>query len=370
MSLLSSTRGGGVCLETLEVEGGDDIIDDTSTSIYSMNNEEEEGEDKDKISSMKKVSQLYGLCCNLISFEYSSLITIIINNDNDRNELQYSLGDGDGHYHGHHHGNGNGNDANDQFSRDEKELFLDCLCLAIQRSQSSSSSSGNSSKILTVSNQSFCYNLIRQYDDWVLFKSKLSPYLTDLVGVMSESILIEAIKELPHLQKLDIKLDEESLRYRRAKEQYCFSDEMMSKMISSCTMLEELMIPSAGYDSILAVKYHSRLREVYLFCVEVWKEEMPSLLELDERESKEEEEEKSAWRRLRKGEIRGIGLVCVKLLTLTSYSKSSVCTTKSASSTGSSTSIVFVGDVSGSPKEKEEVKRNNISISTSSPKIE
>eukprot|EP00981_Chlorochromonas_danica_P004727 scaffold954_cov173-Ochromonas_danica.AAC.13 len=50
---------------------------------------------------------------------------------------------------------------------------------------------------LKICNESFCKNYVQEHDDWVVLKSKLSPYLTDLDGVMSESISIEAVKELP-----------------------------------------------------------------------------------------------------------------------------------------------------------------------------
>eukprot|EP00981_Chlorochromonas_danica_P010953 scaffold3554_cov186-Ochromonas_danica.AAC.1 len=251
--------------------------------------------------SVSKIYQFYELCPKLISFNYSSLIVIDVN---DQDVLEYSL------------------DGIDQVMIDEKEMFLQCICLAIQRSPCK----------LTISNTDFCYDLIEQQDEWVLMKSKLSPYLTDLNGYMSESILIKAVKDLPHLERLDIDLEEEKLSdlslaaiveygYGLKKlwikklwidtfNGLCFSDEMMSKMIRSCEMLEDLMIPFAGQESVLAVRHHSRLREVYLYEVTVGKEEMSRLLLVDEREG----EEKCVWRRLRMGKIvlEGLRFIYIK----------------------------------------------------------
>eukprot|EP00981_Chlorochromonas_danica_P005534 scaffold1128_cov219-Ochromonas_danica.AAC.1 len=194
-------------------------------------------------------------------------------------------------------------------------MVLQCICLAIQRSPCK----------LTISNADFCYDLIRQHDDWVLFKSKLSPYLTDLDGVMSESILIEAVKDLPRLEKLTVRFEEgrftdlslavimehgcglKRLKMYNANEyipeQCSFSDEMINKLIRSCKLLEELRIPCAGYESVLAAKHHLRLRKVYLYGVRVGTEEMSRLLLMTEREG----EEKCAWRRLQEGDIRAPG---------------------------------------------------------------
>eukprot|EP00981_Chlorochromonas_danica_P010742 scaffold3370_cov173-Ochromonas_danica.AAC.2 len=243
--------------------------------------------------SMSKIYQLYELCPKLISVDYSSLIGIDVN---DQDVLIYRR-------------------CPNRLSREEKEMFLQCICLAIQRSPCK----------LTISNADFCYDLIEQQDEWVLFKSKLSPYLTDLKGEMSESILIEAVKDLPHLERLDIDLKEEKFSdlslaaiveygygLKRIKmynaneyipEQCSFSDEMISNVIRGCEMLEELKIPCAGYESVLAAKHHSRLRSVCLHEVIVGKEEMSRLLLVDEREG----EEKCAWRRLQEGDIYLIG---------------------------------------------------------------
>eukprot|EP00981_Chlorochromonas_danica_P011282 scaffold3838_cov183-Ochromonas_danica.AAC.3 len=168
-------------------------------------------------------------------------------------------------------------------------------------------------------NQDFCYDLIRQQDDWVLFKSKLSSYLTDLEGKMSESILIEAVKDLPRLERLRVYITEKfsdlsfatiiEYGYGLKKlwidtfDRFCFSDEIISKIIRSCKMLEDLKIPSAGWESVLAVKHHSMLREVVLKDVKASREELSRLLLVNEKEG----EEKCVWRRLRKGDIYLIG---------------------------------------------------------------
>eukprot|EP00981_Chlorochromonas_danica_P006887 scaffold1502_cov154-Ochromonas_danica.AAC.1 len=191
--------------------------------------------------SMSKIYQLYELCPNLISFNYSSSIFIDVN---DQSGLKYRLV------------------GIDQLLRDEKEMFLECICFAVERSQCK----------LTVSNEPLCYDLNEQHDDWVLMKSKLCPYLTDLYGYMSESILIEEVKELPPLEKLTIKLQGErftdlslaaiteygyslkrlSINTYSSRSELCsFSDEIMSKMIRNCKMLEWLDIPGAGYESVL-----------------------------------------------------------------------------------------------------------------------
>eukprot|EP00981_Chlorochromonas_danica_P001605 scaffold344_cov178-Ochromonas_danica.AAC.14 len=154
-------------------------------------------------------------------------------------------------------------------------------------------------------------DLLRQYDEWVLFKSKLSLYLTDLEGYMSESILIEAVKELPRLEKLSTSFGRETfsdlsltalIEYApglkaifignmQESEQCSFSDEMISKLIESCKLLEYVSVPRAGCKSVLAVKHHLRLEDIHFDDVNVTIEEMASIL-LDEREG----EEKSIWR--------------------------------------------------------------------------
>eukprot|EP00981_Chlorochromonas_danica_P000603 scaffold138_cov178-Ochromonas_danica.AAC.9 len=284
----------GVHLETLEVKGDymptttdcvkGEVLSTLGRSCPQLRRLKLSSSDLSDEISVSKIYQFYELCPNLISFNYSSLIVIDVN---DQDVLEYSL------------------DGMDQLLREEKEMFLECMRVAIQRSPCK----------LTISSRDFCYDMIEQYDDWVLLKSKLSPYVTDVDGLMSESILIEAVKELPRLEKLDIVLKEEKLsdlslvaiveygyglkmlwiRKLRIDTGLCFSDEMMSKMIRSCEMLEELRIPCAGYGSVLALKHHSRLREVYLYEVTVEKEELSRLLLVDEKEG----EEKCVWRRLR-----------------------------------------------------------------------
>eukprot|EP00981_Chlorochromonas_danica_P007024 scaffold1524_cov182-Ochromonas_danica.AAC.8 len=250
--------------------------------------------------AMRKFCQMFVLCPNLISFTYSSLfrsIVIDVIGVNDQYELIYSLG------------------SIKLLSREDKEEALDCISAAIQRSQH---------KMLALSNQPFCDDLVKQYDDWVLFKSKLSSYLTDLHGVMSESVLIEAVQGLPRLEKLDcIVMEGErlsdlslavliekvcglkkiciySLRYR--PEAWSFSDEMVSKVVRGCDRLEELTIPCAGCETVLAVRHHVRLRKVSLEYVTEAKEVLAGIVLEDEREAEE-----CAWRRLQEGSIIGIG---------------------------------------------------------------
>eukprot|EP00981_Chlorochromonas_danica_P013011 scaffold5640_cov182-Ochromonas_danica.AAC.3 len=245
-----------------------------------------------------KLLQLYESCPNLISVKclFGSSFSIFIEVDEEKRELRYNTG------------------PICRYSTEKKAVFLECLRLAIQRSKYK----------LAVSNYSFCDNLVTQYDEWVLFKSKLSPYLTDLVGKMTESILIEAVKDLPRLEKLSVYLGGEekfsdlslaaimqygcglqSLSVNAYSEcgpvRCSFSDEMISKVITSCKMLEVLKILGAGQGSVLAVKHHSRLREVYLDEVRVGKEDLSTLLCVDEREG----EEKYVWRRLSESEISG-----------------------------------------------------------------
>eukprot|EP00981_Chlorochromonas_danica_P007932 scaffold1906_cov114-Ochromonas_danica.AAC.1 len=130
-----------------------------------------------------KLLQLYESCPNLISVKclFNVTFPLFIEVDEDKRELRYNTG------------------PICRYSIEKKAVFLECLRLAIQRSPYR----------LAVSNCPFCGNLITQYDEWVLFKSKLSPYLTDLVGKMTESILIEAVKGLPRLEKLSVYLEKE-----------------------------------------------------------------------------------------------------------------------------------------------------------------
>eukprot|EP00981_Chlorochromonas_danica_P013442 scaffold6334_cov174-Ochromonas_danica.AAC.1 len=249
--------------------------------------------------SMSKIYELYELCPNLISFEYYTMFyTISIIAPHDYVGIRYNL------------------QPLEQYSREEKELFLECICLVIQRSRFN----------LTVSTYPFCNNLVTKHDHLVLFKSKLSPYLTTLHGVMSESILIEEVKDLPRLENLVINLQEERLtdlslaaiiEYGYGLKTLCmnstrnpitldlcsFTDEMISKVIEGCKMLERLEIPCTGYESVLAVKYHSRLREVNLQEVKASKEELSRLLLVDGKEC----EEKCEWIRLQNGDISGVG---------------------------------------------------------------
>eukprot|EP00981_Chlorochromonas_danica_P010954 scaffold3554_cov186-Ochromonas_danica.AAC.2 len=255
----------GVHLETLEVKGDympttteyvkGEVLSTLGISCPQLRRFELSAHKFSDAIPMSNIYQLYELCPKLISVDYSSLIVIDVN---DQDVLKYRW-------------------CPNRLSREEKGMFLQCICLAIKRSPCE----------LTISSRDFCYDLIDQYDDWVLFKSNLSPYVTDVDGVMSESILIEAVKELPRLEKLVIDLEEEKLSdlslaaireygygLKRLKfynaneyipEQCSFSDEMISKVIRGCEMLEELRIPCAGYESVLAVKHHSRLRSVCLY---------------------------------------------------------------------------------------------------------
>eukprot|EP00981_Chlorochromonas_danica_P011413 scaffold3999_cov196-Ochromonas_danica.AAC.9 len=248
---------------------------------------------------MSKLLQLYELCPHLITFTCHDPISqalICIEVIEDRSELYY--------------------DARVfSLSMEEKAKFLDCIYLAMQRSPCK----------LSLSNVHFCSNLIEHYDEWVLFKSKLSSYLTSLAGVVSESILVEALKELPRLDKVDIKSERYcdlslsalmeygydlktlyiySLRYMNIPDQCRFSDDMMSKMIESCQMLEILKIPCAGCKSVLAVKHHPKLKEVFLNSVLLAKDEIESILLGDEREGGEEQ--KFVWK-LHNGGIYGQG---------------------------------------------------------------
>eukprot|EP00981_Chlorochromonas_danica_P003807 scaffold713_cov185-Ochromonas_danica.AAC.1 len=297
--LLKCLSSVGVHLETLEV-GGESMFrreDEMEGQFLSTLGRSCAGLRRLKLSafnssdefSVRKVYQLYELCPNLISINYHCS-SEVIGIDSDESKLRYMLF------------------PKVLSLKEEKEMFLECMRLAIQRSQCK----------LTVSNTDFCYDMIEQYDDWVLFKSKLSPYLTDLDGVMSESILIEAVKGLPRLEKLSVYLKGEmfgdlslaaimeygySLKtlsiYSDSLQLCCFSDEMISKVIRGCQMLEDLRIHFAGQESVLTVKHHSRLRKVRLEDVRVGKEELSRLLCVDERKG----EEKCVWRRLQKGDI-------------------------------------------------------------------
>eukprot|EP00981_Chlorochromonas_danica_P010047 scaffold2953_cov187-Ochromonas_danica.AAC.12 len=148
-------------------------------------------------------------------------------------------------------------------STEEKEMFVECMYLAIQRS---------SNKLVGIV---FGMDLLKQHDEWILLKSKLSPYLTGLVGKMSEWMLIEAVKEFPHLDRLQVILEEDNK----------LSDLSLAALMEYGRGLKKLCI----YNS-------SRYRS------QVSKEEMADMLLLD---VVKESDEKCVWRRLRKGEISG-----------------------------------------------------------------
>eukprot|EP00981_Chlorochromonas_danica_P009903 scaffold2884_cov245-Ochromonas_danica.AAC.3 len=102
--------------------------------------------------------------------------------------------------------------------------------------------------------------------------------------VMQEATLVEAVRDLPRLEKLHVRsgglefgdvslaaiVEHASSRLRMLRIHDFsaggahFTDEMISKMIRSCQRLQVLRIPNAGCESVLAVKDHGCLREVEL----------------------------------------------------------------------------------------------------------
>eukprot|EP00981_Chlorochromonas_danica_P011409 scaffold3999_cov196-Ochromonas_danica.AAC.5 len=250
---------------------------------------------------ISKLLQLYELCPHLIAFTSYNTISkasIRIEVKEDLRELYYEM-------------------YELNLSMEANAILLDCVCLVMQRSPWK----------LSLSSIPFCMKSRERYNRWVLFKSKLSPYLTDLYWEMSESILIEALKELPRLKNLAVIETEENcfsdlgllglMEYGHGlrsliityfglmKPKSCrFSDDMMSKMIESCPMLENLRIPCAGCKSMLAVKDHPKLREVSLENVNLAKDEIESILLGDEREGGAEQ--KYVWK-LHNGNINGQG---------------------------------------------------------------
>eukprot|EP00981_Chlorochromonas_danica_P002810 scaffold539_cov187-Ochromonas_danica.AAC.31 len=147
------------------------------------------------------------------------------------------------------------------------------------------------------------------YREWTALKSTLAPFLVHMKGIISEAILIDAVKELPALRSLGVhvtflEISDASFiamaesahelrslsidRFDNVERQFTASDEVVSKMIDSCKTLEFLKIPIAGCESVLALKRHPGLREVVFTCMESVEESALSALLLGE-------EAKKAW---------------------------------------------------------------------------
>eukprot|EP00981_Chlorochromonas_danica_P014015 scaffold7232_cov310-Ochromonas_danica.AAC.5 len=151
---------------------------------------------------------------------------------------------------------------------------------------------------------------------WQSVKSKLSLYICEIQAVMSETVLIEAVRDLPRLEKLEIEVSRHlfsdaslaaiteyrsnlkvlSIHDYPGKPHCHFSDEMIGKMIRTCKGLESLKLLGAGHESILAVRNHLTVRIVCLENVKVEKAMMITLL-FDPFEGKN-------WT-LRRGEVKG-----------------------------------------------------------------
>eukprot|EP00981_Chlorochromonas_danica_P014561 scaffold8291_cov169-Ochromonas_danica.AAC.1 len=102
--------------------------------------------------------------------------------------------------------------------------------------------------------------------------------------VMQEATLVEAVRDLPRLEKLHVRsgglefgdvslaaiVEHASSRLRMLRIHDFsvggahFTDEMISKTIRACQRLQVLRIPNAGCESVLAVKDHGCLIEVEL----------------------------------------------------------------------------------------------------------
>eukprot|EP00981_Chlorochromonas_danica_P010337 scaffold3136_cov239-Ochromonas_danica.AAC.2 len=291
----------GMCLEKLEVGGN--IISSSDVVItyevftfickscpglktLSLNLSNEFG-----VLQVRKPSELYQLCPNLVTLLGMSVSPFaFINVIERKRKVQFF--------------------STTHLSLEEKEDWLECLCYVLERTHYT----------LTSSNLPFCKDLVVENDEWTVVKHKLSPFLVDIEGAMSEAILLDILKEFPRLEKLDVQAQEQTfsddclaglidygcrlkkIYIRKLSLRCSFSDEMISKMIRSCNMLEVLMIPCAGSASILAVKSHLRLKEVYLYNTKIDLIAMKALLCGKERNEK-------SWLKLTKGEIVGHGFV-------------------------------------------------------------
>eukprot|EP00981_Chlorochromonas_danica_P001939 scaffold398_cov177-Ochromonas_danica.AAC.38 len=236
-------------------------------------------------------SQLYELCPNMLTLDCADRRhAISITADDDKREVWFST-------------------DLVLYMEDSRE-WIQCLCYVLERSHYT----------LMTSNTNFFWNFTSETDLWDILKSKLSSYLTSIEGIMSDATLVRDLKDLPHLMELnaiagDNKFSDVSLdaitehghglktlyfhKFANVNSQCSFTDEKIRNVIQVCPLLEALKIPNAGRDSVVAMKNHGRLREVYLENVKVDLLEMKALLGV------KEEKEKKTWSRLKKGTIKG-----------------------------------------------------------------
>eukprot|EP00981_Chlorochromonas_danica_P003223 scaffold633_cov288-Ochromonas_danica.AAC.58 len=211
--------------------------------------------------SLRKPSQLYQLCPHLKSlrliswvFSYQCYFSVSLEVNDEKREVVFS----------------------DIFTRttEEKEDWIKFLCDVMAKYQYDISlSEVDGTKYVLGGNE------------WNLVKANLSPFVTHIHAVLSQNTLLEAVRELSRLEKLNIigdaVFDDTNLT---AIEKYgskhlkflsicdhnltdsrtiCrFSDRVIFSMIKSCKLLEVLRISRAGRFGLFAVRFHSRLREV------------------------------------------------------------------------------------------------------------
>eukprot|EP00981_Chlorochromonas_danica_P002821 scaffold549_cov174-Ochromonas_danica.AAC.5 len=141
--------------------------------------------------------------------------------------------------------------------------------------------------LLASSNKWFCTDLIYEWYEWNMLKTTLKGFLTHVEATMSEDMLIDLLRELSRVESVTI-LHNRRVEFTDASltaiiehgshlkklrvgsvntlSGYHFTDEMIAKVIVSCKNLEYLMIPCAGYHSLLALAQHQMLKEVVLYC--------------------------------------------------------------------------------------------------------
>eukprot|EP00981_Chlorochromonas_danica_P014921 scaffold9428_cov200-Ochromonas_danica.AAC.4 len=233
--------------------------------------------------TMVRLSELYRICPDLRALSFPSIeIDLVV--DDKKHEVLFS--------------------NNKCRSREETEDWIECVRTVVDRC---------GYKYLTMMSYS---DKIVNGDHWDVVKSKLSPYITTMEVSMIEATLVEAVRDLPRLEKLDVcagnfQIGDVSLaavvEHASARLQMLhinafypsdehFTDQMISKMIRACQRLQVLIIRNAGCESVLAVKDHGCLREVFLNNVAAEESVIASVLQ--------EEGENQHWpRTLRRGVV-------------------------------------------------------------------
>lgn len=223
------------------------------------------------VDQMLVLSQFNQLCPQMTTFEYKDTydirsVSVIVNDKAQVVEYRNSSA----------------------ITTEEKVAWIECLSRLLDRSQY---------ELITLETP-FLRDFMN-YECTLLMKSKLSPYLINVEAVMSEAILVDVVRDFPRLRKLTVWIGRHEfsdaslaaiIEYGYGLKELClkqsgdipvhcsFSDKMISEMMGACKMLEVLIMPGAGCESVQTIVMLTKLKIVKLYDVTLEESDLDSLL--------------------------------------------------------------------------------------------